>query len=891
MENRWCDDVSKALVSRSTYRLQLGPDFGFEAASAVVPLLARLGVTHVYASPIFQATPGSTHGYDATDPTRISEDLGGSGGFTLLLAALRDAGLGLIIDIVPNHLAAHPANAWWWDVLEDGPSSAFAPFFDIDWASGGDASAFTVLVPVLGDHYGRAIEAGDIHIEREGASCTVRAADRQLPLSPRTLDDIFGPAARACGSSVLAELSDGFASLPDARLTDALAGTERHEHKTTLAGELQALISASPEVGDAIDQELARISNDPDRLDALLRRQNYRLARWQTAREELDYRRFFSIESLAAVRVEDPAVFDATHALVRRLVAEGSVDGLRVDHVDGLRDPAGYLGDLRTLAGDAPVVVEKILADGEQLPAWPVQGTTGYEFLTNVNELFVAGANEAAMTDCYITFTAAEPDFATVARDGKKEVMAEELSAEVERLTAQLARICEGRRRHRDHTVRELREAVVELVASFDVYRTYVRPGHELTTADTAVLHRAHERTAAARPDIDVELLDLLVALAAGTGTDADELDFCLRLQQLTAPVMAKGVEDTAFYRYLRLISLNEVGGEPDAFGRSIARFHEAMVGAASTWPDAMLTLSTHDTKRSADVRTRISVLSEEPDAWRRAVERWKAHNDRHWSTDEPDRNAEYLLYQTLVGAWPLAVDRAVAFMEKAIREAKVHTTWTETNEEYECAVRDFVHGVLGDPISVEMIDELVEEIDLVNRGRRSSLAQMTLLLTCPGHPDLYQGTERWDLSLTDPDNRRPVDFDATRTALAAGDAVPRAAALRSPLDEASKPWLVHRLLQLRRQRPDLFDRAGYEPIDLAGPGERTELGVLAFRRDDLIVVVATRSGPDAIGGALHLPDGDWIDALDGAPVAAGTHLVRDLLGASPVAVLLAGQP
>lgn len=887
MQNRSCDDVSKASVSRSTYRLQLRPDFGFDAASEVVPLLAHLGVTHVYASPIFQATPGSTHGYDATDPTRISEDLGGSAGFTRLLAALRAASLGLIIDIVPNHLAAHPANAWWWDVLEDGPSSAFAPFFDIDWAGGGDSSAFTVLVPVLGDHYGRAIEAAEIRIAREDASCTVRAADRRLPLSPRTLDDIFGPAARSCGSAALAELSDGFASLPDARLTDAQAGTERHEHKTTLARELHGLVSTSPEVGRAIDDELERINTDPDRLDALLRRQNYRLARWQTASEELDYRRFFSIESLAAVRVEDPAVFEATHTLVRQLVSEGSVDGLRVDHVDGLRDPTGYLADLRALAGDVPIVVEKILGEGELLPPWPVQGTTGYEFSTKVGELFVAGANEEALTDCYVDFTGEAADFDAIARSGKQEVMADELSAEVERLTTQLARICEGRRRHRDHTVRELREAVVELVTSFDVYRTYVRPGEEPSEADRAVLGRAHERTVTERPDIDVELLDLLVDLAAGAGSDADELDFCLRFQQLTAPAMAKGVEDTAFYRYQRLISLNEVGGEPGTFGCAVADFHEAMVDAAATWPDAMLTLSTHDTKRSADVRARISVLSEEPDAWRGAVERWATYNDRHWTSDQPDRNTEYFLYQTLVGAWPLDADRAVAFMEKAIREAKVHTTWTDTNEEYETAVRDFVAGVLGDPESTRMIEAFVEEIDLVDRGRRSSVAQMTLLLTCPGHPDLYQGNERWDLSLTDPDNRRPVDYDATGSLLAVGAEEMRQAALSSPLDEASKPWLVHRLLQLRKRRPDLFDGTGYEPIDLSGTGGAAEPGALAFRRGDLVVVVAVRTTIDALSGSLHLPDGRWVDALDGSPVASGTHQVRDLLGSSPVAALL----
>ena len=872
-------------VSGATYRLQLHAEFDFDDASAVVPLLADLGVTTVYASPIFQAVPGSTHGYDVTDPTRISEDLGGSGGFATFLGALRSADLGLLIDIVPNHMATHPDNQWWWDVLEDGPSSVGAAFFDIDWASGGDASSFTVLVPVLGDHYGRVIEAGEIRIVRDGARCIVHYGDHQLPISPRTLDDILGPAARAGASAELAELSDGFASLPDARLTDEVAVAERHQHKQELTRKLLELVSRSSEVGMAIDDELDRINDDPDLLDALLRRQNYRLARWRTASEELDYRRFFSIESLVGVRIEDPAVLEATHPLVKQLLAEQAIDGLRIDHVDGLRDPAGYLEQIRSLAGDATVVVEKILAVGEPLPDWPIQGTTGYEFLNWVDGLMVARANEQAFTDTYVALTGSEADFEIVARDGKKEVMANELDAEVERVTRQLMRICEGHRRHRDHTRSELREALVELVASFDVYRTYLRPGEDVSAADRAVLRRARDRTAEARPDIDDELLAFLTDLAAGQGTDADELDFCSRLQQLTAPVMAKGVEDTAFYRYLRLISLNEVGGEPALFGRRASAFHEAMVDGAQNWPDTMLTLSTHDTKRSADVRARINVLSEEPVAWRSAVERWTVHNDRHWPSDEPDRTAEYLLYQTLVGAWPIATDRVAAFMEKALREAKVRTSWTDPDESYEASVQQFVRGVLGDPESTALIEGFLESTDLIERGRRNSLVQMTLLLTCPGNPDLYQGTERFDLSLTDPDNRRPVDFDATRALLGvAGDGpIGRG----GPLDDGSKLELARRLLHLRRDRPELFDQSGYEPIDLAGGDDA---GAVAFRRGDLVVVAATCSTGPAKNASLLLDGQGWQDVLDGQTVEPGDHRLSVLLGHLPVAVLVASN-
>ena len=869
-------------VTRSTYRLQLHGGFTFKDAAAVVPHLAALGVTHVYASPIFQAVPGSTHGYDVADPTRLNEELGGAGGFAALLDALRTAGLGLVVDIVPNHMAADPVSPWWWDVLENGPSSVNAPIFDIDWYGGREGSSATVLVPILGDHYGRVLDAGEITIEREAGSCVVRYHEHRLPLSPSTLDDVLSPAARAAGSPVLAELAEEFAGLPAARATDSAAVSERHRRKDELRRALAELVDAEPEVAAAIDAELGRIGADPDRLDALLRRQNYRLARWQTATDEIDYRRFFTIEALVGVRVEDPAVFDATHAFVLELVRDGSINGLRVDHVDGLRDPTEYLERLAVATDGVPTVVEKILERGEELPSWPVEGTTGYDFLARVDQLFVDRDHEEAMTQTYADTTGAEPDFDVVVLEAKRQIVDHELVAEVDRATELLGHVCEDHRRHRDHTRRELRAAVAELTASFDVYRTYWRPGHDARPADLAVLERAASRAQASRPEIDPELLRFLTDLAGGRTTSPVEDDLALRLQQLSAPVMAKGVEDTAFYRYHRLIALNEVGNDPGTFGTSVDEFHEVTSREAERWPDAMLTLSTHDTKRSADVRSRLAVLAEEPEVWRHTVERWIESNARHWGGAEPDHNTEYLLYQTLLGAWPLDADRTTAFLLKAVREAKVHTSWTESDEGYEAHIEQFARGVLSDPSATGLIEQFLTDTDLVGRGRRTALARAALLLTSPGHPDLYQGGERWDLSLTDPDNRRPVDFDAAYHDLVAISGLSIDDVLRSDVASASKIWLTHRLLHLRAERPALFDGSGYEPIEVAGA--RSE--VVAFRRGSMVVIVSVRSTMPPASAALTLGGGPWRHVLDGRTIDGGTQKVNDLLASFPVAVL-----
>ena len=466
----------------STYRVQLHPGFGFQDAAGLTAYLADLGVTHLYCSPSFPAAPGSTHGYDVVDPQHVNRELGGGPAHAELVSALRDAGLGQVLDIVPNHMATDPSNRWWWDVLENGPASPYAAFFDIDWAGRDEKSAYRVLVPVLGDHYGRVLDAGEIRVVRNGGEFVVRYHDHVVPVSPRTLDDLLGAAARRGGSPELAALAEAAEALPPARMTDADAVAQRHQQKLALAETLRELTVADTGAAEALNAELDTLNDDADRLDALLRRQNYRLAFWRTAREELDYRRFFNIESLIGVAVEDPAVFTATHRLVTDLVRDHTLDGLRVDHVDGLRDPGRYLADLAAQTDDVYTVVEKILAAGEELPSeWPVHGTSGYDFLTRVNNLFVASEAEPAMTAAYTTFTGEAAEFADVARVAKHQVMREDLAAEVERVTALLADVCARDRRHVDHTRTELREALREVVAAFPVYRVYVTPERPAT--------------------------------------------------------------------------------------------------------------------------------------------------------------------------------------------------------------------------------------------------------------------------------------------------------------------------------------------------------------------------------------------------------------------------
>jgi len=894
----------------ATYRVQFGPGFTFDDAARAADYLAKLGISHLYCSPFLQAAGAASAGYDIVDHARLDERLGGEDGYTRLTGKLKSLGIGQIADIVPNHMAlAGRANAWWWDVLENGPASRYADYFDIDWDPPERKLTATVLMPILADRYGRVLEAGELRIGRQGGSFTVSYHDQEAPLSPRTLDDLLasaadsvkgegeaGGAADEAGSAELKKIAAELGNLPHAILTDPAAVTERHQGAERLRASLATLCQEHAAVAAAIDNEVQAVNGDPDRLDDLLQRQNYRLAYWGTAAEELSYRRFFDIDQLAALRVERDAVFDDVHRLLVKLVTDGSVDGLRIDHVDGLADPEGYLTRLRAVTGRSYIVVEKILGPDEQLPgSWPVAGTSGYGFLNLVNKLFIDPAGELEILAGYSRFTGQDDDFAEIAYTAKLEIMSEELAAETERLTALLADICERHRRQRDYTRRELRDSLREVLAAFAVYRSYPRPGHEVTFADQAKVAAAITAARQRRPDLDPELIDFIGALLLLRHEGDLESKFAVRFSQLSAPVMAKGVEDTAFYRYQPLISLNEVGGDPARFGGSVPDFHEAMTYAALHWPDAMLTLSTHDTKRSADVRARISVLSELPAAWEAALNAWAEHNAkhkrrlaRHGRGGWPDSSAEHLLYQTLVGAWPLEASRAKEFMTKAVREAKVHTSWTDPRADYEDALTDFITAVLSDEDFVKGLERFLDENRIVARGRLNSLAQTALLLTCPGVPDLYQGTEVWNLSLVDPDNRRLVSF-ATQWALLAdlADAGP-AAALASDDVGGSKIWLISKLLAHRRSCPQAYDRtSGYEPLEIAG---RHANRFVAFTRSGGLAVVVPRLASGTAdpwtGTAVMLPPGSWTSVLTGESFRGGKVGAVTLLRQFPVQVL-----
>ncbi|HET9441692.1 MAG TPA: malto-oligosyltrehalose synthase, partial [Acidimicrobiales bacterium] len=813
---------------RATYRVQLNASFTFDDAAGLAGYLADLGVSHLYCSPILQAAPGSTHGYDVVDHGRLNEELGGADGHARMTKALADHGVGQVVDIVPNHMAVSGrANAWWWDVLENGPSSRYASYFDIDWDPPERKLIAQVLVPLLGDHYGRVLENGELAVARHGGSFVIRYHDDELPVSPRTMGDVLQRAAErlATAATVPAAVADDLAALaaalnglPHALETDRASVLERHGVKEMVRERLDRLCDDRPDVGVAVDAEVEALNADIDELDILIGRQNYRLAYWRTAGRELDYRRFFDITSLVALRVESDYVFEDTHELVLSMVRDGTVQGLRIDHVDGLRRPARYLDRLRAGAGPgAFIVVEKILEGDERLrPSWPVQGTSGYDFLAQVNDLLVDPAGEEAMTAAYARFTGDASEFGPLGRLAKHEIMRDVLAADIERLTEQFVLVAEHDRRNRDFTRGELRSALRETIAAFDVYRTYVAHGAQPDPEDVERVEHAVALAAEGAPRLDPELFrflaDVLLLRRGGSAGAA----LAERFQQVSSPVMAKGVEDTALYRYLRLVSLNEVGGDPGRFGGPVADFHERRRGASGA--GSMLATSTHDTKRSEDVRARLAALAEVPDAWHEAVWRWAHDNERHRVEGVPDRSTEYLLYQTVVGAWPLAADRALAYMEKATKEAKVHTSWIDPVPAYDDAVRGFVTAVLSDAGFRADVEAFLTGTGLVGAGRRNSLAQIALKLTTPGVPDLYQGTELWDLSLVDPDNRRPVDYDLRRRVVAGAEA-----------DGAEKLRLLRALLHLRRDRPELFDAdAGYTVLAVDGPDAER---VIAFER------------------------------------------------------------
>ena len=884
--------VSVRRTPSATYRVQLSPDFGFDDAARIVPYLSKLGITHLYCSPYLQAARGSRHGYDVVDPTRVNAQLGGEPARRRLVEALQKHGMAQVLDIVPNHMAiGERTNAWWWDVLENGPASIYAHYFDVDWNPPEAKLRNKILMAVLGDHYGRVLEAKQVRIEREDAEFTVAYFEHVLPLAARSLEAFLAPAAKRCASQELESLAAAFGRLPKATESDADLLYERQRDQQVLRDRLGDLFQGSPDVAESVDRQLAKVNREPDLLHEVLELQHYRLAYWRTAVQELDYRRFFDVDTLVGVRQEDPEVFHASHRLIFELVADGSVDGLRVDHPDGLRDPEGYL---LALADRTSVwlVVEKILEPGERLPeSWPVAGTTGYDFLNRLTGLFVDGSAEAEMTELYRQLTGEEAGWEEVVTERKHQVLREVLTADLARLTGILADVCERHRRYRDFTRFELNQALREVLAAFPVYRTYIKAGQTISWQDLRHVVQAVETARNRRPDLDQDLFGfieslLLLQVPECEEEGSPEIELVLRFQQLSGPVMAKGVEDTAFYNYNRLVALNEVGGNPGRFGLEPAEFHTACEEAQRMWSQSMLSTSTHDTKRSEDVRARLAVLSEMPEQWGEAVQAWMKHNDVHRGPDHPvDRNIEYLLYQVLAGAWPIDKERVVAYVQKASKEAKTHTSWLAPNAEYDDALVRFVEDLYGDAEFQRMVEGFVARI--TGPGRVNSLAQTLLKLTAPGVPDTYQGTELWDLSLVDPDNRRPVDYDARARLLAELESMEVEEVMGREEEGVPKLLLVSKTLELRRDLPEAFGGdSSYEPLPVTGPAASHALG---FTRWGVVATVVPRltlrleSWGDT---AVALPGGMWRNQLTGERTPGGEVAVADLLCRFPVALL-----
>jgi len=923
------------LAPLATYRLQLHPRFDFDAAAGVADYLAALGVSHVYLSPVLQAAPGSTHGYDVVDHSRPSQGLGGDAGHARMCARFGEVGLGQVLDIVPNHMAiGGPENRWWWDVLENGPSSLWAGHFDVTWDPPEEKLRNTVLIPILGDHYGRVLDRGEIRLAHDRGEFTIIYHDHVLPVALRTLAGHIAVAASRAGptgSDDLAFVATALRRLPSATRTDRAGMLERHRDTAVLRRQLVWLLDHDRpgEIGDGVGAAIAavvdEVNADVDALDALLEDQNYRIAFWRTAGRELGYRRFFDINTLVGLRMEDPEVFADTHELVLRWVREGVIDGLRVDHPDGLRDPERYFARLAVETDGAWVVAEKILesasasasgsesGSGEELPpTWAVAGTTGYDRLATIGGVFVDPAGEAPLTAAYGELTGSPTDWHEVAREAKALAVREILAADVSRLTALLGEVCEARRNQRDRTRHELAEALRELLTVFPVYRTYVRAAEGVVRpADVTAVEGALASVASLRPDVDDDLLaflgDLLLARLPGAG--ALEHDFTMQFQQLSGPAMAKGVEDTAFYRFTRLLALNEVGGDPGVFGVPVAAFHAANARIQERWPGTLTALSTHDTKRSADVRARLALLSEIPAAWADFASRWMTASAPLWPEGAPDRPTQWLLLQTLVGAWPLDAERAVAYMAKATKEAKVRTTWTEPDEAYDAARDAYVAAVLDDASLVAEIEAFVGT--LAPAWHVNVLAQQLLALTLPGVPDVYQGNELIDLSLVDPDNRRPVDFDRRRALLAELSALEPADLLARLDDGLPKLRITRDALHLRRRRPAAFGAGpagAYTPLAVSGPdadhvvaflrgGPVADVAVVAPRR---VLGLRARHPEAPVAGAnpvaglwaadttVALPPGEWTDLITGdrtGPDVAGTP-VATLLERFPVALL-----
>ncbi|MGM0574125.1 MAG: malto-oligosyltrehalose synthase [Myxococcota bacterium] len=902
-------------IPASTYRLQLSPEFTLRDARDLLPYLEALGVTDVYLSPILAPRPGSDHGYDVADATRLNPALGTDEDLERLARDLRERDMGLLLDIVPNHMAACGANPWWRDVLRWGRGSRHAHWFDIDWEPGWPGTSGRVMVPLLGDHYGAILDRGELRLAWEAGEFVVRYWEHAWPLTPPScaalvregLDDLNAPA------EVVRELED---------VADALeASSPEAQHPADDALEtLATLLDAHPGVADHLEETLSRVQGDAARMDALLERQYWRLAYWKMGPHEINYRRFFNVADLVGVRVEVPEVRAATHARVLQMVEEGAVTGLRIDHIDGLHDPRGYLDWLadrvRRLSGEEEpyLLVEKILSGNEDLPGeWPVAGTTGYDFLNVVNGVSLAPLGLEALDDVYARFTGITAPFEAIVREGQRFVIRSLFDGDATRLATRLTALARRDRAARDVAFAELRAVLVEVSAALPVYRTYICQADPaaVNERDRAYVEGAVASGRRSTPSLDPAAWDFLrrvLLLDVDEALRPDALEFVQAWQQFTPPVMAKGIEDTSLYVYNRLISLNTVGGEPDHPEISLREFHRINAERRERWPGAMSASATHDAKRGEDVRARLNVLSELPEEWEAHIRRWAKWNDRHARQASghrvPHPNEEIHIYQTLVGAWPTEEHEARDFrprlrdyLIKSAREAKLFTSWHDTDPAHEEALLAFTDAILEPGSDNRFLQDMLELQERIAwYGHMNGLAALVLQMASPGVPDLYQGSELWNLNLVDPDNRRPVDYERRARVLAELEEEPSAEEvtrlLRNWHDGHVKLLVTARALRMRRARRDLFLCGSYEPLRAERPF-RTHVCAFARRHegDWLLAAVPRHVTRLCEPGRPPLGEGTWRDTLLPLPADAPTEW-RDLLtGETRTAVLEEAHP
>lgn len=923
-------------IPSSTYRLQFNKNFRFKDATALIDYLDSLGISDIYASPVFKAGAGSLHGYDIVDHNHLNPEAGTVEELAEALEKLKSRRMGWIQDIVPNHMSYGSSNAMLMDIMEKGRSSRFVGFFDIEWDHPYEGIREKVLAPFLGRIYGAALEAGEIRLAYSDAGLTVDYYSSRFPLRIDSYHYFLTYGLRKLVFELGREHPDLIKLLGILYVLKNLQASEREElddQVLFVKRMLWELYSRNNAIKRHVDESVALFNGIPGNpesfnlLDRLLSEQVYKLSFWKVAAEEINYRRFFNINELITLRAEDEAVFGKTHSLVFNLIGYG-VTGLRVDHIDGLLDPLEYLTRLRERTGGIYTVAEKILGPGEELPLeWPLEGTTGYDFLARVNGLFCDHANEARFTKIYSAFTGLKSSCAALFYEKKKLITEMDMMSDVTNL-AQLLKIALSSDRYgRDITMQGLKKAIVEVMAEHAVYRTYIRQGTQ-AAAGIHYIKDAVFKAIGKNPALLNELTFLEKVLTLNyrdyqsEEEQAQWLRFVMRFQQFTGPLMAKGVEDTLFYVYNRLISLNEVGGSPAEFGASLEAFHSANRTAAALRPASMSATATHDTKRGEDARARISVLSEIPVEWERHLKKWSSLNRRIRGPAKtravPDRNDEYYFYQALLGSFPFSSREVPAFkdrmkehMIKAVREAKIHTAWLKPDKEYEEAFMRFIDGCLDETRPNPFLDSFLPfQKKTAWYGMMNSLSQTLLKITCPGVPDFYQGTELWDLSMVDPDNRRPVDFSARMSML--DDISARAASsresllaelLKSPEDGRIKLFLTHTALTERRKRHELFKSSPYIPLECEGGLSRHIVAFARAEEGDAVITIAprfltsvVREGEYATGErwtdtAVKLPkelDGfEWKDAFTGQTVPPGKEIkAGDALGSFPVAFL-----